>query len=224
MPRNRATPCTSLQHAAHEAFTVTAFALSGLRRHGPAPAAQCRACDDLDLPAHVVAAGRLQLPSSADLFGLWRRGDRAVRAVGRRMDDASAVITLPTLGHLGDRQCAADPTAGRAMVFAVAVRAMARRQCALRCARLDRCTAKRDTHCCRSGNRGVTAALIWYLRGEGKSMRWKISHRGHDPRQIDLIAIFALLILIVAACRFFGGGSEAPSTTAFIDPSQTVRW
>jgi hypothetical protein len=54
-------------------------------------------------------------------------------------------------------------------------------------------------------------------------MRWKISHRGHDPRQIDLIAIFALLILIVAACRFFGG-SEAPSTTAFIDPSQTVRW
>jgi hypothetical protein len=55
-------------------------------------------------------------------------------------------------------------------------------------------------------------------------MRWKISHRGHDPRQIDLIAIFALLILIVAACRFLGGGSEAPSTTAFIDPSQTVRW
>src|ERR1700694_2662085 len=25
-------------------------------------------------------------------------------------------------------------------------------------------------------------------------MRWKISHRGHDPRQLDLIAIFALLI------------------------------
>src|ERR1700743_962465 len=25
-------------------------------------------------------------------------------------------------------------------------------------------------------------------------MRWKISHRGHDPRQIDLIAILALLI------------------------------
>src|ERR1700687_4632416 len=168
VPGNHATLCTSLQHAAYEAFIVTAFPLSGLRRHGPAPAAQCRACDDLDLPAHPLAAGRLQLPSSADLFGLWRRGDRAVRAVGRRMDDASAVITLPTLGRLGDRQCAADPTAGRAMVFAVAVRAMARRQCALRCARLDRCTAKRDTHCCRSGNRGVTAALIWYLRGEGK--------------------------------------------------------
>jgi hypothetical protein len=55
-------------------------------------------------------------------------------------------------------------------------------------------------------------------------MRWKISHRGHDPRQLDLIAILALLILIVAACRFFAGGSDVPSPTAFIDPSQSVRW
>lgn len=55
-------------------------------------------------------------------------------------------------------------------------------------------------------------------------MRWKISRRGHDPRQIDLIAIFALLIVIVAACRFFSGGSSAPNTTAFIVPSQSVRW
>jgi hypothetical protein len=55
-------------------------------------------------------------------------------------------------------------------------------------------------------------------------MRWKISHRGHDRRQIDLIAVAALLILIIAACRFFGGGPDAPSTSAFIDPSQSVRW
>ncbi len=55
-------------------------------------------------------------------------------------------------------------------------------------------------------------------------MRWKISHRDHDPRQIDLIAILALLILIVAACRFFSGGSGTLSSTAFIVPSQSVRW
>jgi len=55
-------------------------------------------------------------------------------------------------------------------------------------------------------------------------MRWKISHGGHDPRQIDLIAIFALLILIAAACWFFSGGSNPPRTTAFIDPSQSIRW
>src|ERR1700730_12376337 len=106
--------------------------MSGLRYRGAAPAAQCRACDDLDLPAHAVAAGRLQLPASADLLGLWRRGDRAFRAVGRRMDDAGAAVTLPPLGYLGNRQCAADKTAGRAMVSAVAVRPMARRQRALK--------------------------------------------------------------------------------------------
>jgi hypothetical protein len=55
-------------------------------------------------------------------------------------------------------------------------------------------------------------------------MRWKISPRGHDPRQIDLIAILALLILIVAACRFFSSSSDTPSTTVFIVPSQSVRW
>ena len=55
-------------------------------------------------------------------------------------------------------------------------------------------------------------------------MRWKISRRGHDPRQIDLMAALALLIIIVAAYQYFNHGSEAPSTTAFIEPSQSVRW
>jgi hypothetical protein len=55
-------------------------------------------------------------------------------------------------------------------------------------------------------------------------MRWKISHRGHDPRQLDLIAILALLILIVAAGRYFAGSSDVPGASAVIDPSQNVRW
>jgi hypothetical protein len=55
-------------------------------------------------------------------------------------------------------------------------------------------------------------------------MRWKISHHGHDPRHIDLIAALTLVILIVAACRFFSGNSDAPSTAAFVVPSQSVRW
>jgi hypothetical protein len=55
-------------------------------------------------------------------------------------------------------------------------------------------------------------------------MRWKISHRGHDPRQIDLVAVLALVIVIVAACRFFSGDTDKQSTTAFIVPSQSVRW
>jgi hypothetical protein len=55
-------------------------------------------------------------------------------------------------------------------------------------------------------------------------MRWKISHHGHDPRQIDLLAVLALLIVIIAACWYFDGGRGPQSTTAFIEPSQSVRW
>jgi hypothetical protein len=55
-------------------------------------------------------------------------------------------------------------------------------------------------------------------------MRWKISRHGHDPRQLDLVAVFALLILIVAAWRFFMAGPEPQANTAFIVPSQSVRW
>jgi hypothetical protein len=66
------------------------------------------------------------------------------------------------------------------------------------------------------------------LRREGKSMRWKISHRhhhgGHDPRQLDLVAIAALLIVIVAAFKFYSGNTDTPSTSDFIVPSQSVRW
>src|SRR5712671_6038912 len=113
----------------HGAYEI--FALCGLRRRGFANSAQRGTRDDLALPAHAVAAGRLQLPSPADLFGLWRRGDRALWAVGRRMDDAGAAVALPALGHVGDRQRAAGQTAGRAMVFAVAFRAVARGQRAL---------------------------------------------------------------------------------------------
>jgi hypothetical protein len=55
-------------------------------------------------------------------------------------------------------------------------------------------------------------------------MRWKISRHGHDPRQIDLLAVLALLILIVAAYRYFSQSPEVPSNSAFIVPSQSVRW
>ena len=103
-------------------------ALCRLRQRGAAAAAQCRARRELALPGHAVAAGRLQLPPFADLFGLRRRGDRAFRPVGRRVDDTGAAIALPALGHPWNRQCAADTTAGRTMVSAVAVREVARRQ------------------------------------------------------------------------------------------------
>jgi hypothetical protein len=60
--------------------------------------------------------------------------------------------------------------------------------------------------------------------GRTPTMRWKISHHGHDVRQIDLIALLALLIVIVVAWRYLGGVPEPHNTAAFIEPSQSVRW
>jgi len=76
-------------------------------------------------------------------------------------------------------------------------------------------------HCCLTEplphNRiGLTPSL------GGQTMRWKISH--HDARRVDLIAAVALVILIVAAWKFFEGGSSTPSTASFIVPSQSVHW
>jgi hypothetical protein len=55
-------------------------------------------------------------------------------------------------------------------------------------------------------------------------MRWKTGHHGHDPRHLDLLAALALVIVIVAAFEFFSGGSEKPSNSTLIVPSQSVRW
>jgi hypothetical protein len=56
-------------------------------------------------------------------------------------------------------------------------------------------------------------------------MRWNTSHHGHDPRQIDLLAVIVLVILIVAAWLYFSHHiNQPPHTTAFIEPSQSVRW
>ena len=111
----------------HGAYEI--LALCGLRRHGFANSAQCGTRDDLALPAHAVAAGRLQLPSPADLLGLWRRGDRALWAVGRRMDDPGAAAALPALGYFRNRQRAGETAGVGPLVLAVAIRALARRHC-----------------------------------------------------------------------------------------------
>lgn len=56
-------------------------------------------------------------------------------------------------------------------------------------------------------------------------MRWKISHHGHDPRQIDLLAAIVLVILIISAFGYYEDKSTPPQhPAAFIVPSQSVRW
>jgi len=55
-------------------------------------------------------------------------------------------------------------------------------------------------------------------------MRWKISRHGHDPRQVDLLAIIALLVVIIAAYSYFSRRPEPANTTTLVVPSQSVRW
>ncbi|MGO8913776.1 MAG: hypothetical protein ACLQDM_31255 [Bradyrhizobium sp.] len=55
-------------------------------------------------------------------------------------------------------------------------------------------------------------------------MRWKFRVKGHDPRQIDLLAAVAIVIAIVVIGRYFSHRPEPPVAGAFIEPSQTVRW
>ena len=70
-------------------------------------------------------------------------------------------------------------------------------------------------------------------------MRWKISPhfhfrrgshlsfdpRDHDPRTIDVLAIIALLVLVVGSGWYLTASfATPPSTTAFIEPSQSVHW
>jgi len=56
-------------------------------------------------------------------------------------------------------------------------------------------------------------------------MRFRVSPSGHDPRQIDLLAVLALIVIIVAAWRYYDDSiALPPSTTAYIVPSQHVHW
>jgi hypothetical protein len=55
-------------------------------------------------------------------------------------------------------------------------------------------------------------------------VRWKISPHGHDPRQVDLLAIAALVVVVVSVMVYLDRGPAPSSTTAFIVPSQSVRW
>lgn len=70
-------------------------------------------------------------------------------------------------------------------------------------------------------------------------MRWKISphfhfrlgphprfsSRGHDPRTLDMLAILALLALVLGSGWYLATSQATPpSTTAFVEPSQSVHW
>src|SRR5262245_23550136 len=135
--------------------------------------------------------------------------------MGRRMDDAGAAVALPSLGDVGHRQYSGNNATRRALVPALALRPLARRQRA----------STLNSHWQKTRNQMFrTRVVVIALLGEETTMRWKISHRGHDPRQIDLFAIIVILIAIAAAYLYFTHRADRANSAAFIVPSQSVRW
>src|SRR5262245_17063393 len=58
---------------------------------------------DQRLSPHLLSAGRVPLPPSADLLVLRGRSDRSLRPVGRRLDDLGAAVPLSPLGNIRPR-------------------------------------------------------------------------------------------------------------------------
>ena len=141
----------TIAQSAHEAFSLRALFHSGRGR--ASPSTQIRSRADLALPPYTLAAGRLQLPAPSDLLRLRRRGDRTFRALGRWLDDARAPASLQSVRHVGHRQRAPRRAARGTLVFALALRALARRQRPLS---LLRCFA----HRCPEWNRNFLLALF----------------------------------------------------------------
>jgi len=58
-----------------------------------------------------------------------------------------------------------------------------------------------------------------------QSMRLHLHRDGHDPRQIDLVAVIALLITVFGAVCYMSGSSSVQGPTAsYIEASQSARW
>jgi hypothetical protein len=55
-------------------------------------------------------------------------------------------------------------------------------------------------------------------------MRWNIKPSGHDPRQIDLLAIVAMILIVIVVGHFLSEPAKRRGTSSFFEPSQTVRW
>jgi hypothetical protein len=67
-------------------------------------------------------------------------------------------------------------------------------------------------------------ALILFSPGRKQQCAGKSAATVTIPGQVDLLAIIALLIAIVAVWIYFADSSPPPTSSAFIVPSQSVRW
>src|SRR5215471_7062084 len=107
--------------------------------------------------------------------------------MGGWLDDSGASAALPPVRHIRHRQCAALRSARRALVSALALWALARRQRVLIC---PLGPGDSPLHLWRARNRPPSNRVDLMLLREETTMRWKISHkldskpgaRSHDSR------------------------------------------
>ena len=103
----------------------------GSRPNLRASSANFGAVLDWDVSSHPVTPCtpyRDRVPPSAYLLGICRRGHRPLRAVGRWLDDACALVPLSPPGHIGPRFRPAIAARTIALVPALALRPLARHQ------------------------------------------------------------------------------------------------
>ena len=154
-------------------------------------------------------------------FGLWAGGWMTL----------ARLLRCHPFGTSGIDNVPSEAPRGRALVSALALRALARGQCAIR--RMIRKSVKRFSEKIMRkssqallrrfqekaallpfGNRQFPLRIVLLsLLGE-ETMRWKISPHGHDARQIDLLAVVALLIVIVSALLYFDRSPQPTDTAA----------
>src|SRR5580658_2641020 len=77
------------------------------------------------LPAHAFKPGRPGVPISADLLGLYGRGDRAARPVGGLVDGPGARVPVPPVGRLWLRSAARPARSARFLGPPLALRRLA---------------------------------------------------------------------------------------------------
>jgi hypothetical protein len=88
---------------------------------------------DHGLSLFVLRVGRLRLPPSPDLLDLWRGGNRPLRPVGGRLDDAGPPLPMSSFRDLRARFRPIRAAAPLALVSAMALRPLARNQSGTGC-------------------------------------------------------------------------------------------
>jgi len=71
----------------------------------------------------------------------------------------------------------------------------------------------------------ASSRCIVLARQKGvQRVRLHIEKHGHDPRQVDLVAVIVLIVLVFGAICYLCGFAADPIMTGFLVPSENAYW